>query len=63
MSQNKFTNAADKKLVQSAIAEMHEGNDHNLSDKSDKYAQGYHDALLELSKRLGLPTGDREYFD
>lgn len=63
MPQNKFANDADKTLVQSTIAEMHENNDQNLSDNSDKYAQGYHDALLELSKRLGLPMGDREYFD
>lgn len=39
-----------------------ENNDENLLDPSDLYAQGYHDALLDVLEAFNIPT-DRYRFD
>lgn len=48
-------------LKRSAIDGLMAENKHNLSDPSDKYAQGYHDALVDVMHAAGIPTDETHY--
>ena len=50
-------------LLETALEDLYKENEENLEDPDDHYAQGYHDALLDVQKRMGMYTGNREYFD
>ena len=49
------------RLPEAAIHELMDSNEHNLSDPSDKYARGYHDALLDIMDAAGLETGEKHF--
>lgn len=45
-----------------AVQRLMAENKPNLSDPSDEYAMGYHDALLDVLLAFGIPT-DEKHFD
>lgn len=48
--------------VEQTCLSLLEDNDENLQDPSDLYAQGYHDALLDVLEAFNIST-DRSRFD
>lgn len=56
----KFTDE-QKKAVADICNKLLEENEENLSDPSDVYAQGYHDALVDVLQAFGIPTSQKHY--
>lgn len=51
-----------KMRVEQTCLSLLEDNDENLQNPGDLYAQGYHDALLDVLEAFNIPT-DRRRFD
>lgn len=51
-----------EETIKAVCENLLQENDENLTDPSDVYAQGYHDALLDVLEALGCSTG-RKHFD
>lgn len=47
---------------QSVLEDLLAENKENLADPGDVYAQGYHDAIVDVMKTLGFST-DEKHFD
>ena len=50
-----------KSELESALNALMAENKPNLGYPSDKYACGYHDALVDVMKRMGIETEEKYY--
>ena len=47
--------------IKKEVRSLMDGNTENLTDPSDVYAQGYHDALLDVMDKFGIYHSEKHF--